>query len=235
MSYIEHANYILQGNFPTLDYTTLEVHNNHEDQQIDPASSSDHNKIVDYMLNTPPLQQQQQQASANFYGSNSFDKLSFADVMQFADFGPKLGLNQSKSAEEESSYFLKFPVLNEHKLQDDEHQEIEDKGEKSSVQLRFADEKYEKSPVGEGKSVKRKRARSVKSIEEVESQRMTHIAVERNRRKQMNEHLRVLRSLMPSSYVQRVISNTCLPTSSNTVQYKQLILLSETTNTVSMF
>ncbi|GFP92859.1 transcription factor fama [Phtheirospermum japonicum] len=32
---------------------------------------------------------------------------------------------------------------------------------------------------------------------------MTHIAVERNRRKQMNEHLRVLRSLMPSSYVQR--------------------------------
>ncbi|CAN1334578.1 Transcription factor FAMA [Linum perenne] len=50
---------------------------------------------------------------------------------------------------------------------------------------------------------KRKRARSVKTSEEVESQRMTHIAVERNRRKQMNEHLRVLRSLMPGSYVQR--------------------------------
>ncbi|KAI7752103.1 hypothetical protein M8C21_023114 [Ambrosia artemisiifolia] len=32
---------------------------------------------------------------------------------------------------------------------------------------------------------------------------MTHIAVERNRRKQMNEHLAVLRSLMPESYVQR--------------------------------
>ncbi|KAK1293825.1 Transcription factor FAMA [Acorus calamus] len=32
---------------------------------------------------------------------------------------------------------------------------------------------------------------------------MTHITVERNRRKQMNEHLRVLRSLMPGSYVQR--------------------------------
>ncbi|CAL1354469.1 unnamed protein product [Linum trigynum] len=51
---------------------------------------------------------------------------------------------------------------------------------------------------------KRKRApRSIKTSEEVESQRMTHIAVERNRRKQMNEHLRVLRSLMPGSYVQR--------------------------------
>lgn len=56
-----------------------------------------------------------------------------------------------------------------------------------------------------GKS-KRKRPRTIKTSEEVESQRMTHIAVERNRRKQMNEHLRVLRSLMPGSYVQRVRS-----------------------------
>ncbi|EPS66915.1 hypothetical protein M569_07862 [Genlisea aurea] len=60
-----------------------------------------------------------------------------------------------------------------------------------------------KFPVdGAGKN-KRKRVRTVKTSEEVESQRMTHIAVERNRRKQMNEHLRVLRSLMPNSYVQR--------------------------------
>ncbi|KAK4726268.1 hypothetical protein R3W88_031185 [Solanum pinnatisectum] len=34
-------------------------------------------------------------------------------------------------------------------------------------------------------------------------QRMIHIAVERNRRKQMNDYLTILRSLMPSSYVQR--------------------------------
>ncbi|KAK4356856.1 hypothetical protein RND71_022466 [Anisodus tanguticus] len=34
----------------------------------------------------------------------------------------------------------------------------------------------------------------MKSNEEVENQRMTHIEVERNRRKQMNEHLHVLRS-----------------------------------------
>ncbi|XP_061348171.1 transcription factor SPEECHLESS-like [Gastrolobium bilobum] len=34
-------------------------------------------------------------------------------------------------------------------------------------------------------------------------QRMSHITVERNRRKQMNEHLSVLRSLMPSFYVKR--------------------------------
>ncbi|KAK2656515.1 hypothetical protein Ddye_009567 [Dipteronia dyeriana] len=50
---------------------------------------------------------------------------------------------------------------------------------------------------------KRRRTRTTKNKEEVENQRMTHIAVERNRRKQMNEYLAVLRSLMPPSYVQR--------------------------------
>lgn len=49
----------------------------------------------------------------------------------------------------------------------------------------------------------RRRARAKKNKEEIENQRMTHIAVERNRRKQMNEYLNELRSLMPESYVQR--------------------------------
>ncbi|KAF7139581.1 hypothetical protein RHSIM_Rhsim07G0180500 [Rhododendron simsii] len=48
-----------------------------------------------------------------------------------------------------------------------------------------------------------RRSRSKKNMEEIESQRMTHIAVERNRRKQMNEYLSALRGLMPDSYVQR--------------------------------
>ncbi|XP_074284572.1 transcription factor MUTE-like [Silene latifolia] len=39
--------------------------------------------------------------------------------------------------------------------------------------------------------------------EEGEGSKMSHIAVERNRRKQMNEHLSVLRSLMPCFYVKR--------------------------------
>ena len=51
---------------------------------------------------------------------------------------------------------------------------------------------------------KRRRTKSSRNKEDVENQRMTHIAVERNRRKQMNEYLAVLRSLMPPSYVQRV-------------------------------
>ncbi|CAA6673559.1 unnamed protein product [Spirodela intermedia] len=51
---------------------------------------------------------------------------------------------------------------------------------------------------------KRKRLRrTARNVEEVESQRMTHIAVERNRRRLMNDHLTSLRSLMPPSFVQR--------------------------------
>ena len=50
----------------------------------------------------------------------------------------------------------------------------------------------------------RRRTKSSKNKEEIENQRMTHIAVERNRRKQMNDYLAVLRSLMPPSYAQRV-------------------------------
>ncbi|XP_062216657.1 transcription factor bHLH94-like [Phragmites australis] len=50
---------------------------------------------------------------------------------------------------------------------------------------------------------KRRRNKVVKNKEEIESQRMTHIAVERNRRRQMNEYLAVLRSLMPPSYAHR--------------------------------
>ncbi|OEL14874.1 hypothetical protein BAE44_0024108 [Dichanthelium oligosanthes] len=50
---------------------------------------------------------------------------------------------------------------------------------------------------------RRRRPKAVKNTEEMESQRRNHIAVERNRRRQMNEYLAVLRSVMPPSYAQR--------------------------------
>ncbi|XP_022967282.1 transcription factor bHLH71-like [Cucurbita maxima] len=59
------------------------------------------------------------------------------------------------------------------------------------------------APTRQGKKKRKRKPRVSKNKEEAETQRMTHIAVERNRRKQMNEHLSVLRSLMPESYVQR--------------------------------
>ncbi|MQL87135.1 hypothetical protein Taro_019674 [Colocasia esculenta] len=59
-------------------------------------------------------------------------------------------------------------------------------------------------PSSAGEKRKRKRPRRpARNVQEVESQRMTHIAVERNRRKLMNDHLSCLRSLMPASFVQR--------------------------------
>ncbi|KAK1361780.1 Transcription factor bHLH96 [Heracleum sosnowskyi] len=54
-----------------------------------------------------------------------------------------------------------------------------------------------------GSRRKRRRVKASKNKEEVENQRMTHIAVERNRRRQMNDYLSVLRSMMPPSYAQR--------------------------------
>lgn len=227
--------HLLQASFPGLDYS-LENHQHQDHHAMKPPrigeSSGDNNnhEMVDYMLNNP--QAQQLQISSGFCTSISFDKLSFADVMQFADFGPKLSLNQTKIPEEETGidpvYFLKFPVLND-RLEDQslmapqpgvsneesnfkgtENRENEEArvSENNPVQLRFLGDDIQNksySPPAEAKN-KRKRPRTIKSTEEVESQRMTHIAVERNRRKQMNEHLRVLRSLMPGSYVQRVFN-----------------------------
>lgn len=227
-----------------------------------------------YLLNNLPQQQPQQHQQPL--------QLSFADVMNFADFGPKLALNQTLISHEDGDlegnnndddndpvYFLKFPVLNddeddnnnnpqpsnneerlfmrpsasakakevfkERREEEAEEEEYNDREEEdrdddmSSVHLQFLGEDLQRSnnnnnnnnesgsvianPSGGSEPInnntnsnnkKRKRPRSLKTSEEVESQRMTHIAVERNRRKQMNEHLRVLRSLMPGSYVQRV-------------------------------
>ncbi|KAH6822626.1 basic helix-loop-helix DNA-binding superfamily protein [Perilla frutescens var. hirtella] len=59
------------------------------------------------------------------------------------------------------------------------------------------------SPTAKPSRRKRRRTKPMKNKEEMENQRMTHIAVERNRRRQMNDYLAVLRSLMPPSYAQR--------------------------------
>jgi hypothetical protein len=61
-----------------------------------------------------------------------------------------------------------------------------------------------------GRRRKRSRPRAAapqqkKPAEEAESQRMTHIAVERNRRRLMNDHLASLRALIPAGYIPRVI------------------------------
>ncbi|RDX57703.1 Transcription factor bHLH70, partial [Mucuna pruriens] len=52
-------------------------------------------------------------------------------------------------------------------------------------------------------STRKRRKRKTKNKEDAEKRRMTHIEMERNRRRQITHHLAVLKSLMPSSYVQR--------------------------------
>jgi hypothetical protein len=60
------------------------------------------------------------------------------------------------------------------------------------------------APPASSRARRRKRPKAVKNQQEMESLRRNHIAVERNRRRQMNEYLAVLRSVMPPSYAQRV-------------------------------
>jgi uncharacterized protein YaiL (DUF2058 family) len=61
--------------------------------------------------------------------------------------------------------------------------------------------------VQQGQMKRRRRQRSTKNAD---SQQITHIAVERNRRRQVNEYLAALRSLMLDSYVHRVRNPTLI-------------------------
>uniref|UniRef100_A0A0D9WKD1 BHLH domain-containing protein n=1 Tax=Leersia perrieri TaxID=77586 RepID=A0A0D9WKD1_9ORYZ len=186
-------------------------------------------EMVDYMLGQPPPPTPGPQSHVS-----PFDKLTFSDVLQFADFGPKLALNQPAATDnagdddinddddDDDSYFLRFQSLPS--LPAVPHPPPPPRGaadEEGSKQTTAGDgggccgggglsestttlvNQAAAEKEGGGKSGRRKRPRTVKTSEEVESQRMTHIAVERNRRRQMNDYLRLLRSLMPSSYVQR--------------------------------
>ncbi|KAJ8753082.1 hypothetical protein K2173_011850 [Erythroxylum novogranatense] len=72
----------------------------------------------------------------------------------------------------------------------------------SSSALQESETELETSP----RSNKRQKTTVTATSDEINpdgQQRISHITVERNRRKQMNEHLSVLRSLMPCFYVKR--------------------------------
>ena len=78
----------------------------------------------------------------------------------------------------------------------------------------------EPEPEPEGTSPKSKKQKTGSCSEEGNNdgqQKMSHITVERNRRKQMNEHLSMLRSLMPCFYVKRV---TAVASASPYILYK---------------
>ncbi|KAG2317291.1 hypothetical protein Bca52824_020413 [Brassica carinata] len=184
--------------------------------------------LIDYMVNRDleqqkhsMLQQQPHQLFPFEFGATPFfDKKTFTDVMHFEDFGPTLALNRTRNqAVQETGVdpvcFLKFPVWNEstqtqHLMSS--HRTPQEGGEcggnidsvfLKTKTIREKEDRENNNVTEKEVKSKRKRDRTSKTIEEVESQRMTRIMVERKRRKQMNEHLRVLRSLMPGSYVKR--------------------------------
>ncbi|GFY83431.1 basic helix-loop-helix (bHLH) DNA-binding superfamily protein [Actinidia rufa] len=85
-----------------------------------------------------------------------------------------------------------------------------EKNEETVKWLPFSSQKStcssETEPEPEGTSPKSKKQKTGSCSEEGNNdgqQKMSHITVERNRRKQMNEHLSMLRSLMPCFYVKR--------------------------------
>uniref|UniRef100_A0A7N0UHM8 BHLH domain-containing protein n=1 Tax=Kalanchoe fedtschenkoi TaxID=63787 RepID=A0A7N0UHM8_KALFE len=79
---------------------------------------------------------------------------------------------------------------------------LEERGELNSVSECRQDSS---SQLSCGKMRKpRKHAKVVvENKKDVEKQRMTHIAIERNRRRQMSDYLSVLRSLLPPAYAER--------------------------------
>ncbi|XP_059632181.1 transcription factor FAMA-like isoform X2 [Cornus florida] len=220
----EHFSTALPGTFPGLCYT-LDDHHHHQHLTtplIGETFGENSHQMVDFMLDNP----QHQHVSSGFCSIadvmqfTDFDPKSALNQTKHAEEESgilKFPVLNDKLQEDESLVVAQTVGYNEGRFKgkslDGKARVVEEEGEREDdgeawgsentpVQLQFLGENLQKGPVKEAKN-KRKRPRTIKTSEEVESQRMTHIAVERNRRKQMNEHLQVLRSLMPSSYVQR--------------------------------
>ncbi|CAF1825043.1 BnaCnng27600D [Brassica napus] len=172
----------------------------------------DNNSDVIYYMSRRSIEQQKQtmqqqhQLSPSGFGVTP----SLACVMQFADFGLKVALNQTSNQDDQETwmdpvYFLKLPVLND-KIEDhnqthnlmsqaggecegnivnvflEEKENQDDENGNNSVQLHFTGGEEEgnrenKNDLTKELKSKRKRTRTCKTSEEVESQRTTYIAV----------------------------------------------------------
>ncbi|KAI9077546.1 hypothetical protein K1719_040478 [Acacia pycnantha] len=126
---------------------------------------------------------------------------SFSDILEDKEFGGDDLFAILESLED----FSDFPPVDEVVVSTKENEEtsrfVSQKSTSSSALQESEETELEASP----KSKRRKRAPTTSSEDTNPDgqQRIPHITVERNRRKQMNEHLSVLRSLMPNFYVKR--------------------------------
>lgn len=126
---------------------------------------------------------------------------SFSDILEDKDFGGDDLFAILESLED----FSDFPPIVSPKDNEETSRLVSQKSTSSSALQESEEAELEASP----KSKKQKLAPTTSSEEPNPDgqQRISHITVERNRRKQMNEHLSVLRSLMPNFYVKRVSLN----------------------------
>lgn len=131
----------------------------------------------------------------------------FSDIFEEHEFGDtNLADDDLFSIFESLENVAEFPPIDEDVLSSKEGEEtarlVSQKSTSSSALQYQSETELETSPKS-----KRPKLAGMTSEEEANpdgQQRMSHITVERNRRKQMNEHLSVLRSLMPCFYVKRV-------------------------------
>ncbi|XP_059432552.1 transcription factor SPEECHLESS isoform X2 [Corylus avellana] len=125
---------------------------------------------------------------------------TFSDIFEENEFGDtNLAADDLFSIFESLESVAEFPPIDEG--EETGARLVSQKSTSSSALQEWETELLETSP-------KSKRPKLIMTTSEEEAnpdgqQRMSHITVERNRRKQMNEHLSVLRSLMPSFYVKR--------------------------------
>ncbi|KAL5774368.1 hypothetical protein ACOSP7_011925 [Xanthoceras sorbifolium] len=83
----------------------------------------------------------------------------------------------------------------------------------------------------QGRKKRWRKPRVYKNKEKHEKQRMIHIVVERNRRKQMNEHLAALRSVMLESYFQKDQASVVGSAIKFVKELEQLLICKESSST----
>lgn len=131
---------------------------------------------------------------------------SFSDILDDKDFG---GDELFAILESLDGFSSDFPAIANNNNNDQSTSSSRLVSQKSTSSSALLDSEETDSP--KSKRQKLTTTTTTTSLDPDGPQtRVSHITVERNRRKQMNEHLSVLRSLMPNFYVKRVSDDLIL-------------------------
>lgn len=149
----------------------------------------------------PPPPQQHQQDPFTYGFKELFNYNLLTDSEPNFDYN-NFNLQNQQQQQHQQDGFLNNQTQNWNNNNNNSSPQMEDQVKALKV---VSNQSLDTSIIPTRSRSKKRRIKTSKNKEEIENQRMTHIAVERNRRKQMNEYLSILRSLMPQSFVQRVL------------------------------